>query len=246
MSTTVAPICGEVIKFMGEIYVDDTNLPTFPLEECNIGAVMKWAQVNLDKWSRLLITTGGSLNPDKCYWYLISYVCKDGVWEYNRNASSYMLSIPLPDGSREEIIQLPVSESKKMLGVWPSPDGSDAKHLQEVVAGKTRTWVNCLRNANLPIHLAWKAYRSQLGPAIRYGISTLTNRSEEIEDILHSLEFEMLSCLGVNRHVKTEWWRLAQEFGGIELFNLSREQFIGWVEMVLQNYGTGSTIFKKM
>ncbi len=85
-----------------------------------------------------------------------------------------------------------------MLGVWSSPDGLDAKHLQEMVVGKTRTWVNQLRNANLPIHLAWKAYRFQLGPAIRYGISTLANRSKEIEDILHSMEFKMLSCLGVN------------------------------------------------
>jgi hypothetical protein len=56
----------------------------------------------------------------------------------------------------------------------------------------------------------------------------------------------MLSCLGVNRQVKTEWRRLAQEFGGIELFNLSIEQFIGWVEMVLKHYGTRSTISKKM
>jgi hypothetical protein len=135
---------------------------------------------------------------------------------------------------------------RKILVVWSSPDGLDAKHLQEVVVGKTRTWVNQLRNANLPIHLAWKAYRFQLGPAIRHGISTLANRSKEIEDILKSLEFKMLSCLGVNRHVKTEWRRLAQEFGGIGLFNLSIEQFIGWFEMVLQHYGTRSTISKKM
>jgi hypothetical protein len=43
MSTTVSPISREVIEFMGEIYVDDTNLLTFPLEECNIGAVLRWA-----------------------------------------------------------------------------------------------------------------------------------------------------------------------------------------------------------
>ncbi len=139
MFTTVSPISRDVIEITGEIYVDDTNLLTFPLEECDIGAVLRWAQTNLDKWSRLLIATGGSLNPDKCYWYLISYVGKEGVWEYNRNASSYKLSIPLPAGSWEEIIQLPVSESKKMLGVWLSPDGLDAKHLQEVVVWKSRT-----------------------------------------------------------------------------------------------------------
>ena len=106
--------------------------------------------------------------------------------------------------SLEEIIQLPILESKKMVGVWSSPDGSDGKHLQEVVGGETRTWMNCLRNANLLTHLAWKALRFQLGPTIQYGISNLANRSKEIENILHSLEFEMLPCLGVNQHVKIE------------------------------------------
>jgi hypothetical protein len=139
MSTTVSLISRKLIEFMGKIYVDDTDLLTFHLEEYYIGEVLKRVQINLDKWLQLLIATGGSLNPDKCYWYLISYVCNEGVWEYNKNASSYKLSIPLPDGSREEIIQLPVFEPKKMLGVWSSPDGLDAKHLQGVVMRKTRT-----------------------------------------------------------------------------------------------------------
>ncbi len=33
---------------------------------------------------------------------------------------------------------------------------------------------------------------------------------------------------------------------GIGLYNLSIEQFIGWVELILQHYGKGSTISKKM
>jgi hypothetical protein len=102
------------------------------------------------------------------------------------------MSIPLPDGSQEEIAQLPVSKTNKMLGVWSLPDESDAKHLQEVVVGKTRAW------ANLPTHLAWKSYRFQLWPGTGYGISMLANQSKKIEDVLHRLEFEMLSFLGVN------------------------------------------------
>jgi hypothetical protein len=74
----------------------------------------------------------------------------------------------------------------------------------------------------------------------------LANQSEKIEDVLHSLEFKMLSFLGVKQHVKTEWWKLAHKFGGIGLFNLSSEQLISWVEVLIQDYGTGSTISKKM
>jgi hypothetical protein len=134
-----------------------------------------------------------------------------------------------------------------MLGVWSSPDGSDPKHLQEVVVvGKTRTWVSRIRNSNLPTHLVWKSYRFQLGPAIRFGIATLANQSDDIENILHGLESEMLSSMGVNQHVKVEWRKLAREFGRIGLFNLTIKQFIGWAELILQHYGTDLTISKKM
>jgi hypothetical protein len=207
---------------------------------------MKQAQTNLDKWSQLLNTTGGAFNPDKCYWYLISHVCNKGIWEYDKNGSAHILSIPLPDGSRQQILQLPVLESKKMLGVWSLPDGSDTKHLQEVVVGKTRTWVSCIRNSNLPTHLVWKSYRFQLGPAIRFGLANLANQSDDIDNILHGLEFEMLSSMGINQHVKIEWRKLAKEFGRIGLFNLTIKQFIGWAELILQHYGTGLTISKKM
>jgi hypothetical protein len=150
MSNMVDPICGEMIKSMGKIFVDDTNLLTFLLNEYNIKVVLKQEQNNLEKWLQLLnAMTGGALNPTKCYCYMISYAFRKGVWGYNSNVSTYKMSIPLPDGSREEIAQLPVSEAKKMLGVWLSPNESDAKHLQEVVVGKTRAWVNLLRNAHL-------------------------------------------------------------------------------------------------
>jgi hypothetical protein len=63
MSTTESPISREIIEFMSEIYIDDTDLLTFPLEEYNVGAVIKQAQTNLEKWSQLLNATGGALKP---------------------------------------------------------------------------------------------------------------------------------------------------------------------------------------
>ncbi len=86
MSTTVSLMGRELIDFMGKIYVDNTNLLTFLLEEYDTGVVTKWVQINLNKWSKLLIATGGSLNLDKCYWYLISYICNEGVWKYSKKA----------------------------------------------------------------------------------------------------------------------------------------------------------------
>jgi hypothetical protein len=64
---------------------------------------------------------------------------------------------------------------------------------------------------------------------------------QDVENILHKLEFEMLSAMGNNQHVKTEWRKLAREFGGIGLFNIPIEQFISWIEVLLQHYGADFT-----
>jgi hypothetical protein len=158
VSTLVLPISGKTIEFMGEIYVDDTNLLTILLEVFDSDAILLAAQNNLDKWAELLIATGGVLNPEKCYWYMVSYVCRKGEWEYD-DTKLYELTIILPDGTCKAITQLCVMDSRKMLGVWSFPNGSDNKHLQEVVIKKTTKWVGKLKNSHLPVHLAWKAYR---------------------------------------------------------------------------------------
>jgi hypothetical protein len=79
----------------------------------------------------------------------------------------HKLTILLPGGDRKAILQLPVTEGRKMLGVQSLPTGLDTKHLQEVVLGKTSKWVGRLKNAHLPTYLAWKAYQFQLWPSIR-------------------------------------------------------------------------------
>ena len=56
-------------------------------------------------------------------------------------------------------------------------------------------------------------------------MGTLATSRDTIEDLLHKQEFEMLSYLGVNQHVKKEWKRLPREFRGIGLYDLGAEQF---------------------
>ena len=136
------------------------------------------------------------MKPPKCYWYLISYINKNGEWDYD-DSLQYDLSIPLQDGSRRIIEQLNTSESRKMLGVWSNPRGIDDKHINEVVIGKTKTFVNSIKNGHLPTYLVWKAYRSCLIPALKYGLSTLATQMECTQNLLRKWEFELLSYLGL-------------------------------------------------
>jgi hypothetical protein len=128
---------GVSIEFMGEIYVDDFNLLVFLVDKFDCGKLMQVAQKSLDAWAGLLYATGGALNPDKYYCYLVSYTCANGEWRYDHQ-TNFILTIPLPDEARAEIQQSNIDEAKKMLGVWSTPSGNDMRHLEECIIAKTR------------------------------------------------------------------------------------------------------------
>jgi hypothetical protein len=71
------------------------------------------AQLELEHWSCLLNTTGGALRrPEKCFWYLLDYVCEEGQWMYAKMTPQEML-ITNPDGTTSHIKQEKVTYSKK-------------------------------------------------------------------------------------------------------------------------------------
>jgi hypothetical protein len=57
---------------------------------------------------------------------------------------------------------------------------------------------------------------------------------------------QLLMFLGVNRNVKREWQTMHRAFGGIGLFSFPVEQTIGMINMLIQHYGAGTTLAKKM
>ncbi len=136
-SLVVAPISNEVIELMGEIYVDDFNILVFLAGILDCKQLMNITQASLEAWAELLNATGGTLNPAKCYWYLVAYICINGKWEYN-HVTTFNLFIPLPDGLRAAINQTHINEAKKMLSVWSTPSGNDTQHLEECIVAQTK------------------------------------------------------------------------------------------------------------
>jgi hypothetical protein len=71
-------ITAEVIHSMGTLFVNDTDLYTWRENILDPGNIWFQAHLELEQWSCLLHAMGGALKPDKCFWYLLDYVCKDG------------------------------------------------------------------------------------------------------------------------------------------------------------------------
>ena len=78
----VDPITQELIHSMGTLFVDDTDLYTWKDGLLDPGKLWVQTQLELTQWSTLLNATGGALKPEKCFWYMLDYTCKDGEWSY--------------------------------------------------------------------------------------------------------------------------------------------------------------------
>jgi len=106
-----------------------------------------YATVSLAE-GRLIFAMGSALVPEKCFWYLIEPIWKQGAWQYEAPSTNYCLQVPNNAGNMITIPQLPMSKACHMLGVWLALDRNDEeefRHLQEVA----RQWQTSMANAKV-------------------------------------------------------------------------------------------------
>jgi hypothetical protein len=229
---------------MGTLFVNDTDLYTWRENILNPGDLWCQAQLELEHWSCLLNAMGGALKLDKCFWYLLDYICKDGQLTYAEMVPHEML-ITIPDGTKGPINQVKVTESKKTLGIHDSPAGGNATHLASIKE-KVSIWVNRMMNGHLSNHTAWIAYKHQLWPGVRYGLGTMTNDLEVAGGLLHNEEYRILNVLGVVRSITKGLHCLHTTFGGFGLFNLPVKQLICRMNMLMQHYQNSTYLSRKL
>jgi hypothetical protein len=241
------PISQETIHTIGGLFVDDADLytgndtPTSLDRVTDLTELWLKTQSNLDQWINILKALGGALKPEKCFWYLLDYICVKGIWSYV-DVSDFQLKTTREDGEVEVINWKSPTTSMKTLGVNDAPAGESKGHI-EYIRTKTANWINSMKNGHLPSHIAWIAYKLQLWASLQYGIGTMTN---DIEEVHKKQDKEMLNILGIVKNVTTGLRRLQPTFRGFGLLNLATEQLIGRLNLMLQHYHTPSNLSKKM
>ena len=240
----LSPISGILLEFMGEMFVDDTDVIVLRPDLKTGKEVFDELESSAWNWGINLNATGGGLKGAKCYWWLIDYECVEGQWRYAAKVD-WELFVPLPDGGTCSIEQVGCDKAMKMLGVWSCPAGGDMTHLEKIIEEKLTPWVQRTRNGHLPASLAWTSYKLKLWPGLRYGLATLGTSLEDLEGVLARQQFDILPLLGINRNIRRRWRTIPRAFGGAGLFDLTIEQTIGWVNMFLQHYGMDSSLAGK-
>ena len=99
-------------------------------------------QSSINNWGKLLIATGGSLKPEKCFFHLISFTWKpNGTWKYdsNKDNDKFRVTVPKWDGLAAHIDHYSVNHASKTLGSMTCPSSCNKGENQEM-QGKSEAW----------------------------------------------------------------------------------------------------------
>jgi len=172
------------------LFVDDTDLLHLNMtREESVTETLESMQDSVIDWGELLIATGGTLKPEKCFWHLMSFDWDSkGKWKYveHHNDPNGVLVVPMPDGTVAPIEHLSVDTSKKTLGVMTCPSGKSKGSL-DLMKEKATNWLNQASSGTLHRRGMWFSITHQFWPSVGYGLSSCMASLKELDTVLSSI-----------------------------------------------------------
>ncbi len=206
----ISPISKLKCQLIGGLFVDDTDIIHVDMRTWeDLPSAHYSLQVSVDNWGQLLIATGGALKPIKCSYYLISFRWKkDGTWTYQDNTDDDELRIfvPMADGSKAQIEQLPVTKAIKTLGSMTCPTGCSKAALEQMQQ-QGQEWVDRVISGKNNRRNMWKMLDCQFWPRLGYAIGNTTASLAEFDKCLQRIYWQIVPRGGVRgsapKHLRT-------------------------------------------
>jgi hypothetical protein len=210
-----------------------------PLDE----EFMKLVQSATNNWAGLVHMTGGLLKPQKCFWYMLSWVWKKGK---TRLKTLYELPqdplyIPQPDGTSIPIHLKAISDPGKKLRVYTCPMGNFSYHVAHILTTGSE-YAERLGSWRLPARDAWMGTRYQLLPKLIYGAAAVTHSPQKLDNVFESIWYKLLPFLHVNRNITKEYRMLPLWFQGLALPNPNKDALSKKILLLQLHWDTGSTL----
>ena len=239
------PITDTTKTLSAVLFVDDCDLLHVAMDKQETAShAHERMQDAVDSWGQLLIATGGSYKPSKCFYHLISFGFKpNGDWYYepNHEEEEFDLFVPTPDGSFAGIEHLPVDEPKKTLGVFTCPTGNAAGALQSI-RDKAQDWVDRAKEGHITRRDVWFLTDKQMWPSAGYGIACNTAKISQLDSCLKKQYWKLLPLGGVIRSAPATLRQLDKGFFGIGCPDVVTECLVGQTKSLLTHFGCDSTL----
>jgi hypothetical protein len=128
----------------------------------------------------LLQATGGELAPEKCVWYLISHLWKDGKPKLLQNHSSHrgIKIISRSTNTESGVKRKAPAEGHRTLGLFTTGDGTCIAH-KKVMKEKASLYATAITRSSVWKGESGLAYNSFYLPSIGYGTPATTLSQQE-------------------------------------------------------------------
>lgn len=248
-ATFLCPVTGVQSLLAAVLFVDDCDLIHIDMvhDETALETFAKM-QASVKSWGMLLIATGGSYKPEKCFHHLISFTWdRKGKWSYadNHNDLDFTMAVPMPDGTDVKIDHLPVTQARETLGVWSCPDGNASEALTQM-KDKAQKWVDRAKEGRLRRRDVWFLLDVQFWPRVGYGICCNLASHAELESVLSKQYFQLIPMGGVVRTAPAAVRQLHRGFYGIGCPHPGIKCLVSQISKLLMHYGTRSSVGFKM
>jgi hypothetical protein len=184
------------------LYIDDTDLLHLNMERNElVWEVRRSLQQSIDNWGKLLIATGGSLKPEKCFYHFLDFAwLAKGGWQYiaHHEDGRASITVPMPDGTAAPISHKAVDDAQKTLGVVTCPSSSSSGSLHQMKE-KTQKWLDSLTAGQLHRQMMWFSVSQKLWPSVKYGLCCSMATLPELDTALLLFYEKMLPLGGMVR-----------------------------------------------
>jgi hypothetical protein len=147
----ICPITNLQQHLSAILYVDNTDILRIDLtKDESINNIHVAIQDSVNSWGNLLIATGGVLQPNKCFYSIISFKWINGEWKYANNSvwEELGITIPLSGGQNVPVSHKKVTHEEKTLGATTSPDSNSEASIL-MMQEKAQQWINAVCKGHL-------------------------------------------------------------------------------------------------
>jgi hypothetical protein len=196
----IAPMSQVWSSLSAILYVNDTDLLHLNMDmNESIQEVHIALQQAIESWGWLLIATGGSLKPEKCFFHLLDFAwTQKGGWQYiaHHKDDTAAVYVPLPNLTMSAITHWAVDNAQKKLGVVICPSGNRDGSLCQMKE-KAQKWLNSLTAGRLHCQMMWFSVDRQLWPLVWYSLCCSMATLPELKSVFLSFYGKMLPLWGI-------------------------------------------------
>jgi hypothetical protein len=253
--TMLDPGMTNKIQRVMDAFVDDTTgwVNNFskelagPQHADNLKLILEELTGTAQLWEQLLTASGGALELNKCFYYIVKWIWEDGVARMatgEENPTSITIKSSIT-GEDVHITKKECTESHKTLGVMMNPAGNFKDETNRLI-NKASNIARCIAAKPIRRREGWKLALNIIIPGISYGMGVTVIPKGEIDKVESIIMPPILQKVGCNSNMTRDVVFGPKDMGGLGLTRMYTEQGTRKIMALMQHVRANSTVGQAM